>query len=97
MVSYIYRSIILPFHGIYGWLTSSRRFGSSRQSRVVFDYTTYINHSGNCSWSKILLCRLKTLFKGHPNMDSLIALGTSAAFIYSLGATIAVWFGYVSY
>src|SRR5699024_4626848 len=39
----------------------------------------------------------KTLFKGHPNMDSLIALGTSAAFIYSLGATIAVWFGYVSY
>src|SRR5699024_11479776 len=39
----------------------------------------------------------KTLFKGHPNMDSLIALGTSAAFIYSLGATIAVWFVYVSY
>lgn len=29
----------------------------------------------------------KTLFKGHPNMNSLIALGTSAAFIYSLAAT----------
>ncbi|MCD2256286.1 copper-translocating P-type ATPase [Lactobacillus sp. CC-MHH1034] len=26
----------------------------------------------------------KTLFKGHPNMDSLVAVGTSAAFIYSL-------------
>src|SRR5690625_999267 len=29
----------------------------------------------------------KTLFKGHPNMNSLIALGTSAAFIFSLYAT----------
>lgn len=36
----------------------------------------------------------KTLFKGHPNMDSLVALGTGAAFIYSVGATIAIWFGY---
>lgn len=39
----------------------------------------------------------KTLFKGHPNMDSLVALGTGAAFIYSLGATIAIWFGYESF
>ncbi|MYL56662.1 heavy metal translocating P-type ATPase [Virgibacillus halodenitrificans] len=39
----------------------------------------------------------KTLFRGHPNMDSLVALGTSAAFVYSLGATIAVWFGHSSY
>ncbi|WP_088051916.1 heavy metal translocating P-type ATPase [Virgibacillus dakarensis] len=39
----------------------------------------------------------KTLFKGHPNMDSLVALGTSAAFVYSVGATIAIWFGYSSY
>ncbi|API88565.1 copper-translocating P-type ATPase [Marinilactibacillus sp. 15R] len=36
----------------------------------------------------------KTLSKGHPNMDSLVALGTGAAFIYSFGATIAIWFGY---
>ncbi len=35
----------------------------------------------------------KTLAKRHPNMDSLVALGTSAAFIYSLGATVAVAFG----
>ncbi|MFU1814700.1 heavy metal translocating P-type ATPase, partial [Enterococcus faecium] len=26
----------------------------------------------------------KALFKGHPNMFSLVALGTSAAFVYSL-------------
>lgn len=35
----------------------------------------------------------KTLFKGHPNMDSLVALGTSAAFIYSLYATYMVYTG----
>lgn len=34
----------------------------------------------------------KTLSKGHPNMNSLIALGTSAAFIYSLAATYAILF-----
>lgn len=39
----------------------------------------------------------KTLFRGHPNMDSLVALGTNAAFVYSLGATIAIWFGHTSY
>ena len=36
----------------------------------------------------------KSLFKGHPNMDSLIALGTAAAFVYSLAATIATGLGY---
>lgn len=35
----------------------------------------------------------KTLFKGHPNMDSLIALGTSAAFGYSLYATARIYLG----
>ncbi|SFC69255.1 Cu+-exporting ATPase [Alkalibacterium subtropicum] len=34
----------------------------------------------------------KTLSKGHPNMNSLISLGTAAAFIYSLGATYAILF-----
>lgn len=34
----------------------------------------------------------KTLFKGHPNMNSLIALGTGAAFVYSLFATWAILF-----
>lgn len=32
----------------------------------------------------------KTLFKGHPNMNSLIALGTTAAFLYSLFATFQI-------
>ena len=36
----------------------------------------------------------KTLFKGHPNMDSLIALGTASAFVYSLAATIRTGLGY---
>lgn len=39
----------------------------------------------------------KMLFKGHPNMDSLVALGTSAAFIYSLVGTFAVYQGQVEF
>ncbi|MBT2581186.1 heavy metal translocating P-type ATPase [Planococcus sp. ISL-109] len=39
----------------------------------------------------------KTLFKGHPNMDSLIALGTSAAFFYSVIATVFVLMGDAGY
>ncbi|OFI48899.1 copper-translocating P-type ATPase [Floricoccus tropicus] len=32
----------------------------------------------------------KSLFRGHPNMDSLVSLGTSAAFLYSLYGTFEV-------
>jgi P-type Cu+ transporter len=39
----------------------------------------------------------KTLIKRHPNMDSLVALGTSAAFLYSLIATIFIVTGNESY
>lgn len=35
----------------------------------------------------------KALFKGHPNMDSLVALGTSAATLYSIYGTIKVFQG----
>ncbi|WP_206913021.1 copper-translocating P-type ATPase [Enterococcus sp. DIV0840] len=35
----------------------------------------------------------KALFKGHPNMDSLVALGTSAAVAYSLYGTIMIFAG----
>lgn len=35
----------------------------------------------------------RSLFKGHPNMDSLVALGTSAAFLYSLYGTIMTYLG----
>ncbi|MFA7367643.1 MAG: heavy metal translocating P-type ATPase [Bacilli bacterium] len=39
---------------------------------------------------KFYVVGFKTLIKGAPNMDSLIAIGTSAAFIYSLYLTITV-------
>ncbi|MEI5993740.1 heavy metal translocating P-type ATPase [Candidatus Enterococcus mansonii] len=35
----------------------------------------------------------KALFKGHPNMDSLVALGTSAAVVYSLYGTVMIFIG----
>ncbi len=35
----------------------------------------------------------KALFKGHPNMDSLVSLGTSAAFLYSLYGTVMTLLG----
>lgn len=34
----------------------------------------------------------RTLFKGHPNMNSLIGLGTAAALVYSISATFAIVF-----
>lgn len=39
----------------------------------------------------------RTLFKGSPNMDSLIAVGTSAAVLYGLFATIQILNGDASY
>src|SRR5690625_7970801 len=39
----------------------------------------------------------RALFKRRPNMNSLIALGTSAAFVYSLTAIVIVWTGSEDY
>ncbi len=39
----------------------------------------------------------KSLFKGHPNMDSLVALGTSAAFLYSLYSTAMIYTGHTHF
>ncbi|MGP6147146.1 heavy metal translocating P-type ATPase [Jeotgalibaca sp. A122] len=39
----------------------------------------------------------RALAKGHPNMDSLVALGTSAAFIYSLYGTFKIFMGETSF
>ena len=39
----------------------------------------------------------KALFKGHPNMDSLVALGTSAAFVYSLYGTYHILEGHAHF
>lgn len=37
---------------------------------------------------KFYLVGFKSLFRGHPNMDSLVAVGTGSAFIYSLVMTV---------
>ena len=39
---------------------------------------------------KFYLVGFKSLFKGHPNMDSLVAIGTGSAFIYSFIMTIGI-------
>lgn len=39
---------------------------------------------------KFYIVGFKSLFKGNPNMDSLVALGTGSAFIYSLIMTILI-------
>ena len=39
----------------------------------------------------------RNLFKGHPNMDSLIAIGTGAAFVYGLYAIYHISQGHVHY
>lgn len=37
------------------------------------------------------------LFRGHPNMDSLIAIGTSAAVLYGIYSIYQIWNGHVEY
>lgn len=42
-----------------------------------------------CGW-KFYTVGFRTLFRGHPNMDSLVAIGTGSAFLYSLVMTIQI-------
>jgi Cu+-exporting ATPase len=46
---------------------------------------------------KLYLSGLKALLRRAPNMDSLIFIGTSAAYIYSLVISISIWLGYGQY
>lgn len=39
---------------------------------------------------KFYIVGFKTLFRGHPNMDSMVAIGTGSAFLYSLVMTIRI-------
>lgn len=39
---------------------------------------------------KFYLVGFKSLFRGHPNMDSLVAIGTGSAFLYSLVMTVTI-------
>ena len=48
--------------------------------------TTIILYNGK----KFYLIGFKSLFRGHPNMDSLVAIGTGSAFLYSLVMTISI-------
>lgn len=50
----------------------------------------YVNRS-------IYASGFKTLFRGHPNMDALIAIGTGAAFLYGIFAAIMIFSGNVSF
>lgn len=46
---------------------------------------------------KFYLVGFRTLFQKNPNMDSLVAIGTGAAFIYSLYATYMIYNGSIHY
>lgn len=48
--------------------------------------TTVILFNGR----KFYLVGFRSLFKGHPNMDSLVAIGTGSAYLYSLAMTIQI-------
>ena len=49
-----------------------------------------------CAGYKFYLHGYKSLFSGSPNMDTLVAIGTSAAFLYSLYTTIQIANGSVT-
>ena len=36
---------------------------------------------------------MRTLFKGAPNMDTLVAIGTGSAFLYGVYATVLIYLG----
>tara|TARA_B100000315_G_scaffold252973_1_gene290846 strand:- start:12485 stop:14944 length:2460 start_codon:yes stop_codon:yes gene_type:complete len=46
---------------------------------------------------RFYLIGFPSLIKGHPNMDSLIAIGTGAAIIYGIFATLQIFLGKVQY
>lgn len=48
--------------------------------------TTLILFNGR----RFYISGFQNLFKGHPNMDSLVALGTGSAFIYSIVMTVSI-------
>lgn len=47
--------------------------------------------------SKFYTRGIRSLFKGSPNMDSLVAIGTGSAFLYSLFATVQIYLGEFSF
>jgi P-type Cu+ transporter len=47
--------------------------------------------------SRFFIVGMRTLFKGAPNMDSLVAVGTGSAFLYSAFATVMIALGNMDY
>jgi len=47
--------------------------------------------------NKFFTVGFKSLFRGSPNMDSLIAMGTSAAFLYGIFAIVQIFNGNIDY
>ena len=43
--------------------------------------------------SRFFRVGMKTLFKGSPNMDTLVAIGTGSAFLYGVYATVLIYLG----
>lgn len=60
---------------------------------VQFFLTVPVIIAGN----KFYRIGFRTLFKGAPNMDTLIAIGTGSAFIYSIFATVKIYLGDFEY
>lgn len=55
-------------------------------SVVQLVLTLFILYNGR----RFYVTGFKNLFKGHPNMDSLVAIGTGSAFLYSLVMTVQI-------
>lgn len=55
-------------------------------SLVQLVLTLFILYNGR----RFYLTGFRNLFKGHPNMDSLVAIGTGSAFLYSIVMTIQI-------
>ena len=71
----------LPLPGVLDMHESPLRFALAQ---LVL--TLIILYNGR----KFYLVGFKSLFRGHPNMDSLVAIGTGSAFLYSLAMTIRI-------
>lgn len=71
-------------------------FWQPMQSPVNFAVTQLVLTLPVLYWGRqFFIVGFKALFNGHPNMDSLVALGTSAAWGYSLIATLAIISGHI--
>lgn len=69
-------------------------FWQPNQQPLVFAITQLLLTLPILYWGReFFIVGFRALFKHQPNMDSLVALGTSAAWGYSVAATIAILFG----